>query len=201
MVNIYTGGDVFDNLIFVIKVTAIVAALFMVGYFLWDGHFWAAGTMFVSLLVFAYWMVSGLDADLRLVTTLATAITMLTAAHLFTTSDATDMELQRINRQLFHEFSALNYCPEANQPDQMKRVAFKKLKKIASMKCVTQTNDDMLSLSIDLAKAVHLPTSVGFGDTVYSEFFDTTKVIKCVDLARAADKLCPNLLRTKLPPR
>ncbi|MEZ8689366.1 hypothetical protein AB6D53_17185 [Vibrio splendidus] len=191
----------FDNLIFVIKVTSIVATLFMVGYFLWDGHFWAAGAMFVTLLSFIYWIINGWDVDLGVLSTLATVITALTAAHYFTTSDATDLELQRINRQLFNEFSVLNYCPEVSQPDKMKRVAFKKLKKIASIKCLMQTNDDMLCLSIDLAKAAHLPTSVGFGDTVYSEFFDTTKVIKCVDLARAADKLCPNLLRTKIPPR
>lgn len=192
--------NMLHNLIFVFKVALILLTLFMVGYFLWDGYFWAAGGMFVTFLSFLYWFVNGWDVDFSVLSILATVITMFSAADYFTNSDATDLELQSINRQLLMEFTKISYCPESYQPNQMMRTAFKELKKVAYMKCAMQQNDDFRSLSIDLAKAVHLPTSVGFSDTLYNEFLNNKEVVRCVDLAKVADRLCPNLLRTKIPP-
>lgn len=45
----------------------LLGLLFMVGYFIWDFRFWAAGSMFFTFVAFAYILMSNFNPDMKIV--------------------------------------------------------------------------------------------------------------------------------------
>lgn len=176
----------------------LLAPIFMMGYFIWDSRLWYASAMLFTFIAIVYTFISGFNPEKEVISPIVLLIVGLSSVQIFISSDVTDKELQQANIDLFMEFAQIDYCPPNLQPNENKRIAFKELKEIAFIKCGMQGHSDMLDLTFDFAKANYLPTELGLIDTIHTEFFKDTKRVKCIEFARAADKLCPNLLKTEL---
>jgi len=117
----------------------------------------------------------------------------------FYSSDLSDSDLQDKNATLFFELISMPHCPVDLQPDSQARAEFRKLVEVAQVKCAVQGYQDMIELTVELQKSVYLNAEAGLIDTISTEFFSNTpKKVRCIDIVKAADKLCPNVFDTKL---
>ena len=168
------------------------------GYLLFDGRYWGAGAAFFTFIFFVYLLISNFEPVKEIGSALGLAILVLGAVQAFSSSSATDLELQKKNIALMSEVFKTQYCPYDLQPDDKKRNVFRELRSVALKKCALQSNTDMLNLTFELSKVLHLDPASGLVDGIYNDFIDDSKPITCIGLAKTMDKLCPNIFRTKL---
>ncbi|MEZ9293650.1 hypothetical protein AB4150_05930 [Vibrio cyclitrophicus] len=176
----------------------LLTPLVYAGYLLFDGRYWGAGAVLFTFIFFVYLLFSNFEPEKEVVSALGLAILVLGAVQVFSSSPATDLELQKKNIALMSEVFKTQYCPYDLQPDDKKRNVFRELRSVALKKCLVQNNTDMLNLTFELSKVLHLDPASGLVDGIYNDFIDDSKPATCIGLAKMMDNLCPNIFRTQL---
>lgn len=129
------------------------------------------------------------------VSALSTIMMILTVIHVVSASGALDFQSTKKQYDLMVQSMEAGFCPEVKQPDERKRVAFEQLKNTLFMSCAMQHNRNIMTLTVDLSKAVHLDPVTGTLDSIYSDFIKEKDMKPtCIELAQEMDRLCPGLL-------
>lgn len=155
-------------------------------------HYYLALALLLISVLAAWVCVIGLDGIFNSVLkdTLAGIIVLLSVAHVFSTSPASDLENAAVNIELMMQAMTINFCPQQVQKDQSKRAAFSKLKDVLFSKCIVQTHSDMMQMTVNLGKSIYLDPVSGTLDNIYSDFI-SEKQTTCRDVANEMNLLCP----------
>ncbi|MGY3856158.1 hypothetical protein [Aeromonas intestinalis] len=175
---------------------AIIVSIFAYGiYQLFKGSpLLSIATMLFAVIVFLV-LYCRVDIFDEIVSLLSTAIVILTVIHVVKTSDVFDVNNGKKQYDLMMQSVEAGFCPVRNQPDERKRAAFEQLRNTLFMSCALQHNRDVMTLTVDLSKAVYLDPLTGTLDSLYTDFIkekDFTPT--CLDIAQEMSRLCPGHL-------
>lgn len=178
-------------------VLVLIALLSYVGFKLWNGESLSALAILLTGLLLLWAIILGplslLDYE-EIVKVIFGMIAILSIGNVLLTSKATDYNIMANNVDLFRQALTVNNCPISVQPDNSKRLMFRKLKEVLVAQCALQNIENIRELTTEATKAHYLDPITGLADNLYSDF-GRDEPVTCSTIAKQMDELCPGLLQ------
>jgi hypothetical protein len=179
----------------IIAVSVVIGLLLFAIYGLFLGAYFLTASTLLTMVLMVSLVLLGRDGieERWFLAIIPVGVMFLSFLHVVSNSPVTDSVTQVRYYELFKKSLEIQYCPAEIQPNEEKRIAFKRLNLAMAEKCVLQKYVDMQNLVFDLSKVIYLDPAAGALDSIYTEF-KGKQSLSCLDIAAQLNALCPGIM-------